>query len=115
MNQDNKGYEITRMVVTSTRRGAKRTNQDNKGYERSQRTNQDNKGYEDYSNGCNDNSERSQMNERKKKKGLWDYSTSCNDSCTKEPKRTNTKGLEGAWTGVMTSGREGAKTKETIS
>jgi len=33
MNKDNKGYEITRMVVPTTRRGAERTNQDNKGYE----------------------------------------------------------------------------------
>ena len=32
-NKDNKGYEITRMVVTTTTRGAKRTNKDNKGYE----------------------------------------------------------------------------------
>jgi len=32
-NKDNKGYEFTRMVVTTTVRGAKRTNKDNKGYE----------------------------------------------------------------------------------
>jgi len=32
-NKDNKGYEITGMVVTTTRRGAKRKNKDNKGYE----------------------------------------------------------------------------------
>ena len=32
-NKDNKGYEFTRMVVTTTMRGAKRTNKDNKGYE----------------------------------------------------------------------------------
>jgi len=33
MNKDNKDYDFTRMVVTTTLRGAKRTNKDNKGYE----------------------------------------------------------------------------------
>jgi len=32
-NKDNKGYEFTRMVVTTTVRGATRTNKDNRGYE----------------------------------------------------------------------------------
>jgi len=39
-NKDNKGYEITRIVITTTRRGAKRTKED----EKAQRC----------SNGCND-------------------------------------------------------------
>jgi len=32
-NNDNKGYEFTRMVVMTTVRGVKRTNKDNRGYE----------------------------------------------------------------------------------
>jgi len=32
-DKENKGYEFTRMVVTTTVRGAKRTNKDNKGHE----------------------------------------------------------------------------------
>jgi len=55
-NIDNKGYEFTRMVVTTTVRGAKRTNKDNKGYE--------------ITRPAVTTAVRRNPNERKKKKGL---------------------------------------------
>jgi len=80
LNKDNKGYEFTRMVVTTTVRGAKRTNKDNKGYEftrmvvmttvrGAKRTNKDNKGYE-ITRPVVTTAVRRNPNEQKKKKGL---------------------------------------------
>jgi len=59
----------------------------------------DNKGLWVYSNGCNDNCERSHTNEQRQE-GLWVYSNGCNDN--RERSHTNEQRQEGIW--VYTNG-----------